>query len=204
MGIDTSEISGAGSPASSRSDRPPHLTEPPGTGPPGPEDGDADVHALPFGQVYRAHLEPLLRFAVLVCGHRQQAEDAVAEAFARVLPRWRRGDVADPAAYLRRAVVNELTSRGRRRVLEDRQRGRLTRARRGADGVEVADAVADRGVVLDALRRLPVRQRAVLVLRFYEDMSERDVATVLGLSVGTVKSHAARGITRLRAEMEER
>jgi RNA polymerase sigma-70 factor (sigma-E family) len=155
-----------------------------------------------YAAVYRAHLEPLLRFAWLLCGDRHQAEDVVAEAFARVFPQWRRGNVSEPYAYLRRAVVNEVTSRGRRRVLEAREERRRSGSRRGAGRLD--ELVAERGVVVEALRRLPVRQRAVLVLRYYDDLTEREVADLLGLSVGTVKSHAARGLERLRAELEER
>lgn len=152
-----------------------------------------------FAALYRAHLGPLLRLAHVLCGHPQQAEDAVAEAFARVFPRWRRGAVADPGAYLRRAVVNELTSRGRRRRLEVREERRRSTAGRATTGAD--DHLADRDVVMAALRRLPMGQRAVLALRFYEDLPEKDVAAVLGLSVGTVKSQTARGLDRLRREL---
>lgn len=153
-----------------------------------------------FAAVYRAHLAPLLRLAHVLCGHPQQAEDAVAEAFARVFPRWRRGAVAEPGAYLRRAVVNELTSRGRRRRLEVREERRRSAAGRAATDPD--DGVAERDAVMAALRRLPMGQRAVLALRFYEDMPEKDVAAVLGLSVGTVKSQCARGLERLRRELQ--
>jgi RNA polymerase sigma-70 factor (sigma-E family) len=153
-----------------------------------------------YGALYASHLEPLLRFAWLVCGDRHQAEDVVAEAFARVLPQWRRGRVYDPSAYLRRSVVNEAASRGRRRVLEVREERRRSGHGRGARHLD--EQVAERDVVVRALRRLPVRQRAVLVLRYYDDLPEADVADILGVSVGTVKSHAARGLERLRNELE--
>jgi RNA polymerase sigma-70 factor (sigma-E family) len=155
-----------------------------------------------YGTVYRAHLEPLLRFAWLLCGERHLAEDVVAEAFARVFSHWRRGRVAEPYAYLRRAVINEVTSRGRRRVLEVREERR--RSANGRVGQRFDELVVERDVVVQALLRLPLRQRAVLVLRFYDDLSEGDVADLLGLSVGTVKSHTARSLERLRAELEER
>jgi RNA polymerase sigma-70 factor (sigma-E family) len=155
-----------------------------------------------YGVVYRAHLEPLLRSAWLLCGDRNQAEDVVAEAFARVFAHWRRGQVSEPYAYLRRAVINEVTSRGRRRVLEVREERRRSRSGRVAQRFD--ELVAERDVVVQALRRLPLRQRAVLVLRFYDDLPEREVANILGLSVGTVKSHTARGLERLRTELEER
>jgi RNA polymerase sigma-70 factor (sigma-E family) len=155
-----------------------------------------------YGAVYRAHLEPLLRFAWLLCGDQHQAEDVVAEAFARVFTQWRRGKVSQPYAYLRRAVLNEVTSRGRRRVLEVREEHR--RLGYGRVDRPLDDVVAERDVVVQALRRVPLRQRAVLVLRFYDDLPEREVANILGLSVGTVKSHTARGLERLRTELEER
>lgn len=171
--------------------------------------GDATVVSLitratpeEYGAVYRVHLEPLLRFAWLLCGDRHQAEDVVAEAFARVFAHWRRGQVSEPYAYLRRAVINEAASRGRRRVLEAREEPR--RVGRGRVERPLDELVAERDVVVQALRRLPLRQRAVLVLRFYDDLPEREVAELLGLSAGTVKSHAARGLERLRAELEER
>lgn len=158
--------------------------------------------AQEYAVVYRAHLEPLLRLAWLLCGDRHQAEDVVAEAFARAFPQWRQGKVTEPHAYLRRAVINEVTSRGRRRVLEAREERRRSGAAYGAGSFD--DAVAERDVVVQALRGLPVRQRAVIVLRYYEDLPERDVADLLGLSVGTVKSHTARGMEHLRSELEER
>jgi RNA polymerase sigma-70 factor (sigma-E family) len=155
-----------------------------------------------YSVVYRAHLEPLLRFAWLLCGDRHQAEDAVAEAFARVFAHWRRGHVSEPYAYLRRAVLNEVTSRGRRRALEVREEWR--RSGHGRADRALDDVVVERDAVVEALRQLPLRQRAVLVLRFYDDLAEREVADLLGLSVGTVKSHTARGLERLRTQLEER
>jgi RNA polymerase sigma-70 factor (sigma-E family) len=155
-----------------------------------------------YSVVYQAHLEPLLRFAWLLCGDRHLAEDVVAEAFARVFAHWRQGQISEPYAYLRRAVINEVTSRGRRRVLEVREEHR--QLGRGRVDRPLDELVAERDVVVHALRRLPLRQRAVLVLRFYDDLPEREVANILGLSVGTVKSHSARGLERIRAELEER
>ena len=104
--------------------------------------GPADLAAL-----CRAHLGPLLRLAHVLSGHPEQAEDAVAEAFARVFPRWRR------CRHLE--------------VREERRRSAAGRATTGAD-----DHLPDRDVVTAALRRLPMGQRVVLALRFYEDLSE--------------------------------
>jgi RNA polymerase sigma factor (sigma-70 family) len=97
--------------------------------------------------------------------------------------------------------VNEITSRGRRRVLEIREERRRSAAGRGAG--DIGDQAVDRDVVIHALRLLPVGQRAVIVLRYYEDLPEGEVASVLGISVGTVKSQTARAMARLRHLMEE-
>jgi RNA polymerase sigma-70 factor (sigma-E family) len=155
-----------------------------------------------YGALYKTHLQSLLRLAWLLCGDRHQAEDVVAEAFARVFPQWRRGKVTEPYSYLRRAVINEVTSRGRRRALEAREERQRSGGARSAGPLD--EVVAERDVVVQALRRLPVQQRAVVILRYYDDLPERDVADLLGLSLGTVKSHTARGLTRLRTELEER
>jgi RNA polymerase sigma-70 factor (sigma-E family) len=155
-----------------------------------------------YAALYLSHLEPLLRLAWLLCGDQHQAEDVVAEAFAKVYPQWQRGRVFEPYPYLRRAVVNEVTTRGRRHVLESREERRRSGTGRGAGRLE--EVVAERDAVVAALRRLPVRQRAVIVLRYYDDLTESDVADLLGMAVGTVKSHTARGLERLRTELEER
>jgi len=157
--------------------------------------------AASFAVVYDRHAVRLLRLAFLLCGHQQQAEDAVAETFAKVLPQWQQGRLSEPGAYLRRALVNEITSRGRRRVLEIREERRRSAAGRGAG--DIGDQAVDRDVVIHALRLLPVGQRAVIVLRYYEDLPEGEVASVLGISVGTVKSQTARAMARLRHLMEE-
>ena len=142
------------------------------------------------------------RLAVLLCGDRRRAEDVVAEAFARAYPHWQRGRVDDLGAYLRQIVVNEVAGRGRRLTLERREQER----QRGATLPEVAgvaDLVAERDRVLRALATLAPRQRAVVALRFYEDRTEADIASILGVSVGTVKSQLSRALSRLRARMEE-
>lgn len=149
-----------------------------------------------FGLVFRAQQDAALRLAFLLCGDRDRSEDAVAEAFAKMWPHWRRGSVRDDRAYLRRAVVNELRSRARRGVLEDRETERRTALGRGDPTAE--DSSTERQALLTALGTLPARQRAVIVLRFYEDLTEAASADALGMRIGTVKSQTSRALGRLR------
>jgi RNA polymerase sigma-70 factor (sigma-E family) len=148
-----------------------------------------------FAAVYAAHRDRAVGLAYLLVGDHHQAEDVVAEAFTKVYVRWRRGEVRDVGAYVRRAVANEANSRLRRRYLE-----RAVASRRTGDdrGVQLLDeAAAERSVLWSALGQLSQPQRTVLVLRYFEDLSEAETAGLLGCSVGTVKSRAARGIARL-------
>src|SRR4051812_11437190 len=133
----------------------------------------------------------LARLAHLLCGNREQAEDAVAEAYAKVWPRFRRGQVQHPRVYLRSAVVNQVRGGMRRRLLERREEQRQRVDWR--DGIRPERGVEDQMRLEPALRRLPHGQRTVIVLRFYEDMSEDEIATLLGVPAGTVKSRCARG-----------
>jgi RNA polymerase sigma-70 factor (sigma-E family) len=153
-----------------------------------------------YADLFTAHGRAVFRLAALLCADAYVAEEIAAEVFARVLPRWRRGGVADPLMYLRRATVNEVRSRFRRRGSEVRA---LERVRRLVVTASESERVDLREPLMLALRRLPVRQRAVVVLRFYDDLSEADVANTLGIAVGTVKSHASQGLTRLRELMKE-
>lgn len=154
-----------------------------------------------FDQIYTVHRDGLLRLGVLICGDRSRAEDAVAEAFAKVLPRWRRGVVEQPGYYLRRALVNELTGGFRRRALERREVSKRWGDDRGRQGVEVH--VSEHMSMREALSSLPPAQRAVLVLRFYEDLSEAEIAALLDVSLGTVKSRTSRALARLREILQE-
>lgn len=154
-----------------------------------------------YADVFRSHHDAMLRLAYLLCGDPHRAEEAVAEAFAKVWPHWKRGRVTDERSYLRRAVVNELRSRARRRVVEDRESDRRKATGRGdLTGQEQA---LERHGLLVALAELPVRQRAVIVLRFYEDLTEATTAEALGMRVGTVKSQTSRGLARLREILGE-
>jgi RNA polymerase sigma-70 factor (sigma-E family) len=176
------------------------VTSPPDPAPPpGPSSGSGSVAA--YGVVYQDHARRLLQLAVLLCGNRQRAEDAVAETFAKVFPHWQRGRVAEPGRYLRRALVNEINSGGRRRLLEVREERRRSAAGRGRS--EVDERAVDRDAVVRALRQLSPGHRTVLVLRYFEDLSEPEIAALLGLALGTVKSQTSRGLARLRALMEE-
>ena len=141
--------------------------------------------------------DELLRAAVALTGSRADGEDLLQAALERVLRNWRRVDT-DPEGYLRRTLYN-LAADGWRR--QGRWRARLaelgTQARPGAGGGEVA-AVDVRDELVRLLRRLPPRQRAVIVLRYWEQRSQAETAALLGCSEGVVKSAASRGLRRLR------
>ncbi|HEU5150794.1 MAG TPA: SigE family RNA polymerase sigma factor [Iamia sp.] len=149
--------------------------------------------------LFARHHQRLLRIAFLLCGDDRVAEDLVADAFAKAYRHLARGRVADPGAYLRRAVVNGWKRQLGRRI-RDRERARRLRGD-GAPAFE--DASVERDRVLAALAGLPVRQRAVVVLRFLDDLSEADTAAALGISPGAVKTHAHRALTRLRTTLQE-
>jgi RNA polymerase sigma-70 factor (sigma-E family) len=151
---------------------------------------------------FRAFVEaqwgPLTRTAYLLTGDRGRAEDLVQSVLEKVHRRWARiGGLDAPDAYVRRAMVNTAISwRRRRRVTEVPLLG--TDAPAGSDAYQ---QVEQRQQVIEALRALPPRMRAVLVLRYFEDLGEADIAATLGCSVGTVKSQASRGLDRLRVHL---
>jgi RNA polymerase sigma-70 factor (sigma-E family) len=148
-----------------------------------------------FADFYRATWPRLYRTAYAVAGDAAAAEDALQTAYAKAYASWRSVQAADsPQAYVRRIVVNEVISAGRRPW----RRERATEALPEHALPDATTAVDARDEVWRALLALPVRQRAVLVLRYYEDLSEAQIAVVLGCSRGTVKSHASAALARLR------
>jgi RNA polymerase sigma factor (sigma-70 family) len=153
-----------------------------------------------FTEVYRRDRTRLVRLAYTICGEQRQAEDAVAEAVARVWPRFRDGRIADAAVYLRRAVVNEAVSQGRRRTAGLRA---LARERPQGFIPAVDELVEHQQLVLQGLLRLPAAQRAAIALRFLEGLSEAETAATLDVSLGTVKSRVHRGLAALRQGLEE-
>ncbi|GAA3121173.1 hypothetical protein GCM10010466_10130 [Planomonospora alba] len=150
-----------------------------------------------FAAFVAARGTALLRVAHLTCGSRDEAEDVLQSALEKAYRHWGRLRAgSDPEPYVRRIVVNTAISRARRRaILHVFPAPALPETPAGDDltGVEL------RPLLMDGLRALPPRQRAVLVLRFWEDMTEAQTAETLGCSVGTVKSQAAKGLARLRA-----
>jgi len=153
--------------------------------------------ALP--DLFAAHYRRLLALAVLVTDDRATAEDLVQEAFARLHGR----ALADPEralAYLRSTVLNLSRSRLRRlRTARKHERPDDRLLPSAEDDVILRD---DQRAVLDALRTLSPRQRQALVLRYWEDMTEAQVAAAMGLSAGAVKSHTSRGMAALRTALE--
>jgi RNA polymerase sigma-70 factor (sigma-E family) len=138
----------------------------------------------------------LQRTARLLTGDWALAEDLLQTALTRAYPRWNRIVRDDPEAYVRKVLVNTWSSWWRRKWRGERPTDQLP-DQAGADDYGDADR---RQAVHRALAGLPPRQRAVVVLRFHEDMSEAQVAALLGVSVGTVKSQTAKALTRLRTD----
>jgi RNA polymerase sigma-70 factor (sigma-E family) len=150
-------------------------------------------------QLYAAHWRQLVRLSVLLVRDTGAAEEIVQDAFVAVHGRWSKLRDPDRAlAYLRQAVVNRSRSALRHRAVVERHvaRERPVTDAPGAD--ESVIVTARRTAVLDAMRALPQRQREVLALRYYLDLSEAEIADALGISRGAVKSHASRGSAALR------
>ena len=159
-------------------------------------DGDAD---RAVEELYAAHWRTLVRLSRFLVTDLGTAEEVVQDAFVAMHGKW--GSLRDPdraLAYLRRSVVNGSRSRLRHlkvvRAHAERQPPPI--AVRGAD--EAALDADRRTAVLDAMAALPRRQREVLALRYYVDLSEAEIAETLGISRGAVKSHASRGVATLR------
>ncbi len=157
-------------------------------------------------ELYRSRYRDLVRLAALLVDDVGLAEEVVQDAFvATARQRERRGldDVAAAPAYLRTAVLNGARSALRRR----RTRRRHLAAAPPPPTAPPADvdvgADADAARILAALGRLSPRQREVLVLRYWEDLSEAEIARTLGVSAGSVKTHAHRGLAALAAALEE-
>lgn len=146
----------------------------------------------------RARYPQLLRRGYLLTGSQLAAEDLVQEALARCCAAWRRHPVTEPDAYVQRVMVNVLISHSRLRRLREEATANVPEA---ADS-DLTSQHADRDAVWRALQETAPRQRAVLVLRFYEGMTETEIAASLDITVGTVRSQTAKGLTRLRALVE--
>ncbi|MBB5872445.1 RNA polymerase sigma-70 factor (sigma-E family) [Allocatelliglobosispora scoriae] len=145
-----------------------------------------------FREFVEVRYTELLRTAFLLTGRIEAAEDLVQSSLLNAMGRW--SSIDEPMAYLRRAMVNQRTSIWRRFGSRELLVGSVPdRARPDEAGLR-----AERDELVAALRRLPPKMRAVLVLRYWEDLSEAETAEIIGVSVGTVKSQASRGLARLR------
>lgn len=161
---------------------------------------DAAIESL-----YVEHWDRLVRLSVLLVRDRGQAEEVVQDAFVELHRRWARLEAPDRAlAYLRQSVVNRSRSALRHRNVVQRHLARQHAVDVAPPADEPVLADSRRQAVLDALQRLPRRQREVLALRYYLDLSEAEIAETLGISKGAVKSHASRGSAALRPLLDSR
>ena len=159
-------------------------------------DAEAAVTAL-----YGTHYRPLVRLAALLVRDVATAEEVVQDSFVAMHASWRRLRDTDKAlSYLRQSVVNKSRSVLRHRVVVDRNAPKPPPLAPSAEQGAISEL--ERSAVVSALRRLPARQREALVLRYYADLSEAQIASTMGISRGAVKSHTARGMSSLRAVLE--
>jgi RNA polymerase sigma-70 factor (sigma-E family) len=161
---------------------------------PGRRVGAMREDADSFDAFVRARLPHLLRFGRALTGSEHAAADLVQDALERTLVRWSQVTSDDPEGYVRRTMVNRSISvwrkLGRERLTDEVPQQRY-------DDPERDDAL------MAALRQLPPRQRAVIALRYYDDLTEAQTAAVMGCSVGTVKSQASSAMARLRTLLDD-
>lgn len=151
---------------------------------------------LSFEEFARRHTPALLRSAFLLTGGASDAEDLVQESLARAYGSWRRiGRMEHPVAYVTRILVNRGLTLARRR---GRDLERAVRYEADAAPPDPTSPIEDRQLLVAALRQLPPRQRAAVVLRFYEGLTERETAEAMNCSLGNVKSQTNRALVKLR------
>ncbi len=150
-----------------------------------------------FDEFVAARSHRLIRTARMLTRDWAAAEDLLQDAMVKAWFAWPRID-GDPEPYVRRIIATSFISQSRRLWRGESPASDIDD--QVAGGLDEIGAANDRDALWRALGRLPARQRAVVVLRYYEDMSEADVAEALGCSVGTVKSQAARALSKLRVD----
>jgi RNA polymerase sigma factor (sigma-70 family) len=172
-----------------------------------PEGARSVVEHAQFVALFRAEYAKLCRIAARLVHDRALAEEIVSESMLTV---WRRRQHIDwdrPFPYVYRVVINEckdaLETAGKQRALQSRVATLDLVPHQRTTTAAVEPHVTGDAAVLEMLQQLPLQQRSVVVLRVYEDMSELDVAEVLGISVGSVKSHYSRGLAALRTAMTD-
>jgi RNA polymerase sigma-70 factor (sigma-E family) len=151
-------------------------------------------------RLYRLHYRSLVRLAAFLVGDVATAEELVQDSFVAVYTSWRRlRDRNQALPYLRQSVVNRSRSVLRHRAIVRKVPAKLAPDMPPAE--QEAIVRLDQSALVSALAALPIRQREVLVLRYYADLPESQIAAAMGISRGAVKSHAARAMATLRAEL---
>jgi RNA polymerase sigma-70 factor (sigma-E family) len=151
---------------------------------------------LAFEQFVREHASALFRTAFLLTGNRYEAEDLLQDTLARLYPKWAAVMAADwPAAYVRRSLMNRYVSQRRSPDSRTESNWELPD---GWDGTDLGETVSTSRTVWQLLATLPHKQRAALVMRYFEDLPEADVAQALGVRPVSVRSLVSRGIAAMR------
>jgi len=151
--------------------------------------------------MYGTQYRPLVRMSAMLLGDTGAAEEVVQESFIAVHAAWRRlRDIDKAVPYLRRSVLNRSRSILRHRMVTDRHMP--VREPDMPSAEQGAIAQFERSAVIEALRSLPARQREALVLKFYLELSEEEIAAAMKISTGAVKSHTSRGKAALRTALE--
>ena len=153
-------------------------------------------------ELYSLHYRALVRLAALLVRDTGTAEEVVQDAFVAMHDGWQRlRDAENALAYLRQAVVNRSKSVLRHRTVVDKNLQKAVPDMPSAE--HGALVLLERSAVVAALRDLPGRQREAIVLRYYADLNEAEIAATMGISRGAVKSHTARGMIALRSALEK-
>jgi RNA polymerase sigma-70 factor (sigma-E family) len=155
---------------------------------------------MTFEEFAATRLPALLNFAAVLAGDRAIAEDLAQDVMIRAYSRWDRiGGLDQPELYVRKMILNEFLSWRRRswRLIPVGDAG----AGRGSASPDHAQEYSERDALLSELGKLPRRQRAVLVLRYYEDRPDAEIAELLGCAPGTVRGYASRALAALRIEL---
>ena len=154
-----------------------------------------------FAAFVREHTPALLRTAYLLTGDTVNAEELVQDTMARLYPKWERVAAADvPLAYVRRALANGYVNQRRR---ASRREFAFADVPENPDQRDPLGQLADRDAIWAGLSTLPERQRTALVLRYFEDLADDDIAVAIGARVGTVRSLISRGLATLRQQMKD-